>query len=418
MNVKERMVPKYVAHGTYGCVMRPRIPCKNASIDYIGPDDTVSKLFSDTTQAEQEFDIHQQSVARIDPKGLFTVKLHQKCQADLVNTPINELNKCANLKLNSKNDVLQLIYADGGLSAHRCAYIGIRFMDVAKGMYATFKGIEELAKAGLCHMDIKPTNLVYAHAEQTPTIRMIDFGLLRQCTDVYTPKNKELISTPYVYWPPEFHLYTWSDEVTNGKKSKCIAQNAVEQAQYNGQILRNAEAVPEAISLPLMSLTNHESKLHLYQYEQLLKIQPSDLHMFADRIDVYSLGVSITEIVCHYLACRILSQQEQNVAVALLHLALQMTDMNPITRPTAQQCRRLYMNKILPLVTNAEENKETKRHKILHTRQASKESSLNICCRKVQLLIKDSIVAFYVLVVSMPHWNKAVNRRSVRCWGS
>jgi serine/threonine protein kinase len=321
----------------------------------------VSKLFGDTDQAEQEYDIHQQTVARIDPKGLFTVKLHQKCQADLVNTPINELSKCTNLKLlSTTSQVQQLIYADGGLSAHRCAYMGIRFVDVARGMYATFNGIEELAKSGLCHMDIKPTNLVFAPDDQTPTIRMIDFGLLRQCTDVYTSKNKELISTPYVYWPPEFHLYTWSNEVTNGKKSKYITQNAAQQAQYIGQILRNAEAVPEAISIPLMSLTNHESKLHLYQCEQLLKIQPSGLHMFADRIDVYSLGVSVMEIVCHYLACRILSQQEQNVAVALLHLALQMTDMNPITRPTAQQCRRLYMKRILPLVTNAEERRKPK----------------------------------------------------------
>ena len=85
-------VPKYANNGTYGCVFRPGVACTKGKVN---DRNTVSKVFKKGNTSTEEVALHNKIVDKIDPEGLFTVKLLESCNINLDKFPQKEVDKSA-----------------------------------------------------------------------------------------------------------------------------------------------------------------------------------------------------------------------------------------------------------------------------------------------------------------------------------
>jgi hypothetical protein len=76
---KEKEGAKYVANGTYGCVLKPADVCPQMKKERKTSKNKVSKLFNSVKAANEEYKIQYELIQAIDPRGAFTVKLFEKC---------------------------------------------------------------------------------------------------------------------------------------------------------------------------------------------------------------------------------------------------------------------------------------------------------------------------------------------------
>ena len=149
--------PKYIANGTYGCVLKPPLSCKGSKKDI---SDTITKIFDNEYEKNQEVLIHNKIVKKIDPNNYFTVKLIDDCKINISDYPKNELSKCSNFKTNTLK-YLQIIYENGGISLDDYLRDAKNPLIDFKYFERIFKGLVELNKNKSSHLDIKPSNIVY-----------------------------------------------------------------------------------------------------------------------------------------------------------------------------------------------------------------------------------------------------------------
>jgi serine/threonine protein kinase len=175
----------YVAEGTYGCVYRPPIKCKNG-VKY--PNGKISKLMTRRAAIKEEKEY--KLIKKADKKQKYYPGPPIRCDPDPVDAS-NEMTP-GECKLFEKDPQINkynlLIYNDGGhdlkqfieheldnyLAAGSQEQTDMFFLNA----YNLFQGIKLFLANDILHHDIKPQNIVFDSEDHR--FNYIDFGLIEQ----------------------------------------------------------------------------------------------------------------------------------------------------------------------------------------------------------------------------------------------
>jgi serine/threonine protein kinase len=175
----------YVAEGTYGCVYRPPIKCKNG-IKY--PNGKISKLMTRRAAIKEEKEY--KLIKKADKKQKYYPGPPIRCDPDPVDAT-NEMTP-GECKLFEKDPNINkynlLIYNDGGhdlkqfieheLDNYLAAGSQEQTDKFFLNAYNLFQGIKLFLANNILHHDIKPQNIVFDSANHR--FNYIDFGLIEQ----------------------------------------------------------------------------------------------------------------------------------------------------------------------------------------------------------------------------------------------
>lgn len=205
-----------IGEGTYGCVTKPSIQCRDKTITY---DNKVSKIML-REDAQDEFNgmIELSKNKNIDK---YIIPQPEICKPLINETFHNIVKKCENEDFPETNDkdFLILVLEDGGVSLKTLAD---RFFDTfterevhvfLTKIHHLMNGLLYFNKKGIVHHDIAARNVVYNI--KTGIIRFIDFGLLKHA-DILIKESKQSKNRYAKYWknfPPE-------NEIANYNKYK------------------------------------------------------------------------------------------------------------------------------------------------------------------------------------------------------
>lgn len=361
------MDPKYLSHGTYGCVIRPAIGC-NKRLD----NNNVSKLFSKRSEMEIEMEEHSKINKIIDPKNIFTLKLKEKCSVESERIDYNELTKCKNLKKVEK-DIPQIVYEYGGYDLlHIPKHIGFEELFIASK--SLFKGLVIMEQKHYAHLDIKPANMVYNN--QNKKLALIDFGLAKIVKGFYSDMdNRKMIQHPYAYYPPEFSVLVdyWSVDketfLNNINDRTRINRTNSKKLLHNIQyIIKTPKNISNELNILLYSFEmNHRNYMEeLAAFFEYATSNPKIDHVlndFVNRIDVYMIGSTLLQVLntCIYYKTTEISTTNCDFYIDVLKLFHNMVHISPAKRYTPQQCLNEYKRiinslKNIPFNINSKEN--------------------------------------------------------------
>lgn len=184
-----------IGEGTYGCVYRPSYKCKSQQ----NHTNVVGKIFKDKTEFLNEKRIMKIINNNIDSKQIFTLKMVDDCTIDV---KLDKSRKeCKHIKRNGKYH--QLVYKDGGVSLSKQLHSDYDFFDYFNGILSLSKGLVLLEKHGLCHRDIKESNITVYDKR----MYLIDFGLAIPYEKLYDLDEDIILNFDYPYYPPEFKIF-------------------------------------------------------------------------------------------------------------------------------------------------------------------------------------------------------------------
>ena len=206
----------YVAEGTYGCVYRPPIKCKNGKKYTKGK---ISKLM--TRRAAKKEVKEYEFIKKVDKDQKYYPGPPIQCDVDPADA-IREISpdECKLYEENPNiNDYELLIYNDGGYdlkqftTQHLDKYLASNIQEQTDKFFFNalrlFEGIEHFLKKDLLHHDLKPHNIVFDPT--TYRFNFIDFGLVekksRLFNEILGEKNYENFHWSY---PLEFGFLNYS----------------------------------------------------------------------------------------------------------------------------------------------------------------------------------------------------------------
>ena len=317
---------KFIASGTYGCVIKPSLNCKDN--DNKIKNETVAKLFS--SKSEWEYEIKENNlISDIDKDHKFTVEMLNSCpiSIDYINNNVANINNCS--IINNKQEIYQIIYKDGGNNLRNLFTNpqDLNINDFLKKFGIIFDGLYEINMKGLCHRDIKLENLLFDGNKVT----LIDFGLMEEKTKLYTYNNLLLyVNNDIYYYPSEMRLYAAL------KLNKSIDVNKLNSIKFVN-FLENYSIQKSDYSEIIKNMLN-KMKEDTYKFaDEIKKIKSLDEIKFQN-IDVYLLGIALFEIVFSLIINNLLTDLKKE----LLELIERMIEINPYNRITIKEAKDIY----------------------------------------------------------------------------
>jgi serine/threonine protein kinase len=324
--------------------MRPNIPCKDLkkSMNTKMNDIHVSKLFLRQNDADDESNDHNKYIPLIDPNGIFTLKIIEKCQAAHKELDPGEVGRCMNFaghNLDVRPSLPQIIYEYGGLDLSKaCRHFP--FEELFLAMWRTFEGLTLMEMHKVSHLDIKPLNMVYN--PDTKKLALIDFGQIIPFKDMHT--KTFCFEATYDYFPPEFVAI--SDFMEGGIISpnqhnnwdvffeRCVEPIKTRIVAKYGKHAPLARAWASLIRpLPMNVLMSQSQRM--FSTDKPIKDVISSV---AQKVDVHMLGISLFEILCLCERFGTLDiSKNPEFYTKVLKLIARMIDMSVDTRFTPQQ---------------------------------------------------------------------------------
>lgn len=183
--------------GTYGCILKPQVPCKGESRDDIDPD-YVSKLmmFNDASVEMKEIETIKKKIKKIPNNSNYYIISGIRCCriGDIMPSDLDDYNKkCTAMKIRGVKKThildpthpghrnarllqipdggkdLRYYFSDEGFNIDLFLKINIAMVKLLKF------GIVPLKDVDVIHFDIKAHNVVYS--EEKDLARLIDWGL-------------------------------------------------------------------------------------------------------------------------------------------------------------------------------------------------------------------------------------------------
>jgi len=206
----------YVAEGTYGCVYRPTIRCKNGKKYTTGK---VSKLMT-RRAAKKEIEEYK-FIKKVDKKKQFYPGPPTSCDVDEIDAALEMTpGECKLFEKDPNiNNYKLLIYNDGGYDLdkftkiHLNSYLAKNYQEQTDlfflNAYNLFEGLRLFLKNDLLHHDIKPQNIVFDPT--TYSFNYIDFGLAEKKSFLISKIMTE-VSYESFHWsyPLEFGFLNYS----------------------------------------------------------------------------------------------------------------------------------------------------------------------------------------------------------------
>lgn len=365
--------PKYINHGTYGCVFAPAVDCdKKIASKH------VSKLFSDSKEATKEKQIYNAIVKKLDKDNVFTIKLHDKCKVPRKLFKSEEIDKCANWSMHTKMsaEIMQLVYENGGMNLREAA-VKVPFATLFKAMWRLFEGLTILGKKKFVHLDIKADNIVYNQAEDK--MALIDFGLLKHFDQVYVSETDFILNFTYAWYPSEFlscsdyfHKRSLVNDFVHDPSVKTTDNLAEFKKKIGNVVLK--EVAKEWNSL--LDVDIKDLKLFLASNMNDL---PANLSKYTDKIDVYMLGTTIAYVMAKSYENNLLKIGLKDVGFykKVIALVKNMIHINPTKRFNAIQAYNEY--KAITGMTSPVSPKPSLKRVAQHHVNAKKENEKPPC---------------------------------------
>ena len=317
------MTSEVIGEGTYGCVHKPSLKCKNdPSKSYDGK---ISKIMDirDAISEMKEYDV----INAVDKDLKYHMGKPDVCSPSNDLETIKSIDKCDWVKSNDIANTKLLIMKDGGLNLDD--YIKNIKQKTKKDidmllieLHRVILGVKVLNQNGIVHHDLKPQNIVYNSEE----IRMnfIDFGHMRMIDSL---KNKSIqsINTHAVsHW--SFPMET---VFQNKKKYMHYANMTIDQRIRLFPILVEEQKKYTTFFYRYIRFTS-DDKRNLFYYNSLQAdfydmfvndLTPDNYNFFLNKsintVDVYGMGMTILHIIGPMFSLNLLDVNVYNNLISL-----------------------------------------------------------------------------------------------------
>lgn len=267
----------FVASGSYGCVFRPHLKCKDKAVYKDG----VGKVFEDENEFNKEFTI-QMMLKDLDPQQKFTLPILGSCITNSKPRKSDMIDNCMLMDLDKKKEYNQIIMQYGGKSLDDVILnkpISYALFSKLFGIYEPlFHGLVILKNKQIVHQDIKPDNIMY-HKGQ---LYLIDFGIMSKFDELYK-NNNGILRADYPYFPPEYKLFSLKHKSADHFISKFL-NNFIYTIFIGGKPVN----IPSLVESILQIDYDKELK-ELYD----AKPKTSELKTMCSKIDTYQLGITL-----------------------------------------------------------------------------------------------------------------------------
>ena len=221
-----------IGEGTYGCVHKPSLKCKNKKVNYT---DKVSKIMTKKHSRTEmkEYD----NIANVDKSKKFYLGKPVLCVPEDDDSAKRAVNMCEHFRGNTIKDYNLLIMNDGGNNLEQYADKMARLPRTPENIEKIEKfwieaqrillGLKVFNDNGIVHHDLKPQNIVYN--EDTNRTNFIDFGLMTDMNTIRTKSNlsQYKLGIPHWSFPLEMEFinknsYLQLANLSNDQKSNCL----------------------------------------------------------------------------------------------------------------------------------------------------------------------------------------------------
>jgi serine/threonine protein kinase len=211
----------------------------------------------------------------------------------------------------------------------------------------------------MSHCDIKPANMVYNAS--TGRVLLIDFGLLRSFSEIFDKKYLFMLKHDYEWYPPEFKIM--AANIIGDDVERWSTSNYMFAIQRISQVLGSSLFLHPEIGRLLQTFVvrgpgsrqKHTELIRLELSYRDLSIQDlaTQYTKYAYGVDVYALGMTMVDMILRYVAIWPSSMLDDNnikVAVAILRLAYNMTDLVAEHRLTPSDALGMFDKSVAPLL--------------------------------------------------------------------
>jgi serine/threonine protein kinase len=372
-NEKEKSA-KVIGEGSYGCIHKPSLKCKNKRTTY---KNKVSKILP-IKYAEKELKEYD-VLSEIDKKHNYYLGNPILCEP--ADTEYNEksFKKCEksvdedNQNL-SDNDLL--IMKDGGINIQLFAdkMKKVSPSEESKQKMELFwiefhrvlMGIQLFLKKGYLHYDMKPQNIVYDETKNR--INIIDFGLMRKMSDVIKSSNDSENHLGVYHWSYPFE----SNFINKDDFDKFVKSTEEEKKQIYNKITKEFKTKDDSVFRNFLTemLSNNPKTVimesfynYLEGYLNFLQTEMTDynrlLKSSLETIDVYGTGIAIA-----YVNNQTNHLVDANFSKELRELSFQMTTPVLSERLTISRAIDAFENILNKYITE-KNGVQFKKHKLV-----------------------------------------------------
>jgi serine/threonine protein kinase len=310
-------LPVVIGEGTYGCVHKPSLYCKESKINY---KNKVSKVMKeiDANEELEEYDV----MDSIDKEKKYYLGKPVKCSVHNSRINVNAIKQCANgpelLKKFDENSLLLL--EDGGINLSM-------FADEFKGLpfslannrqiesfwleaHRIFLGLKLFIDHKIIHHDLKPQNLVYN--KKTNRINFIDFGFMTTQQKIIKSSSRSDNHLSIFHWsfPLEMTFYNKNKYIEHAKKKvsdKLAVYNKIIDDFKNAKDIPSSNAMRTFFSFVLnKSSPKYDILLDRYLKDYYLMLTHNMnyvtkykefIQKSVDTIDIYGVGIAFMYIL-------------------------------------------------------------------------------------------------------------------------
>lgn len=302
-------VPRVIGQGTYGCVHKPQMKCKNKSRK---SKRTVSKLMTNNN-ADSELQEYK-TISSIDKKKKIYLGPPSKCNVDDIELNRNATIQCQDESLipTQLNKYSLLIMKDGGVNLQQFAdnvrknwkntpdnknKMELFWLEVSRLFY----GLKVFHDNEIMHHDLKQQNIVYN--EKQNRLNFIDFGFMTKKSHIinYAKKSKYMLSTRYHWsfpWDLAFineNSYSYAADTPPSKKIFAEYANEIKSnCKYFFKSIFPTDLISEAYPIAIQKMLEEYyvliSQLKIKNYDQFL-------NKSIDTIDSYGVGIALLYVL-------------------------------------------------------------------------------------------------------------------------
>ena len=339
----------YLGEGTYGCTLDPHPACRgnvqflNSKVQKQQPIATVGKVFVEQKHADEEWNVALM-LYKIDPMQSHFIYPTSRCDTTVASVKkAQEKRHCTNMMRTSKKQVKMIMLQNGGIALQE--YMMRNMMqpvDLLQSLLPVFHGLVKLSKNGIVHHDMKFDNILYNPV--TMQCRAIDFGLMVATKDALTFGGNPYIFSNYWLHPPEYrvlvsmHKHNWKHMDTAEMRQMLSSHLSIYKIRFSP--LDSLHISDLILNGKIFSYCDYERSYMLFM-KQLYKHKNKEgiigyMQRFANRIDVYSLGITLLYLTMYMnttLTTNNVEQQLQSLIRSMIH-------PDPRKRSTPTKCLR------------------------------------------------------------------------------
>ena len=295
---------KVIGEGSYGCVHKPSLICKDKDIKY---KNKVSKLMK-TENAEIELSEYDK-IMEVDNNEDFFISKPEICVPKLTVKNLMSIEKCRDFNIINIDDYSLLVIPDGGMDLNKFVeniktmennkHNRDKIMEFWLSGHVLLKGIKEMLEKSIIHHDLKPGNIVYD--PKTNKLKFIDFGFMDYTTNIIEKlgDSEHSLARPYWYFP--FELSLLNRKVFNkvskskDKKRRSLFNNLIKNKIYD------TESHMEMFYLMVDDddvFIKENTQIFYNFFMSLKKDQYNNyIEKTVNSIDIYGLGVSFLYVL-------------------------------------------------------------------------------------------------------------------------